>query len=617
MKSLIRTLGFSLLFALNPAIANQPDGLVFSVDAGPGCTYATIQEAIDSVFNEIRVVSGTYDESLTIENKTVSIIGGYNSCADAIQNNLSADANAESVVIQSIGGTTMFVRGTDSSSTVELENLTIRDGNGFISAGGINISGSNFVVARNVRVTDNTASARAAGISVFGNQAKLVLHDTQIDNNTVVEPFRAESGAQPEGGDLPEGGGGVWCFGSSVTVREGTSIHSNSAKNGGGILASNCDLEVLAGNVGEAFGLFVNEGIFLNSASNHGGGIYAIEGSQVTIEGGTLCDFFPIASCQGDPNTGAAFVLNEADSDVSGAGDGGAIYIGGEETSVIIQNTVFASNSAYEGGAIAAWDGASVIIRKSPGESCWSTRGYDCVAFLNNSASDAGALFMGPDVNATIAQAYFSGNTGGGNTAVYSGFRSTTLMEGNMIVNNGATNISAPEGSLLDHYIVRQLDGTLTFAHNTVADNGAANAILYPGATPNNDVELNLFNSLILNGIAAPVFEFSGNVVWDAECTFVDEQDSAPNPNGLFVEQNHAAVFLGDDHDSYSSPYHLKPSSFAEDFCDPNVYTPVYTDIDDEERAWDNLPWGNISGPLDAGADETYLADIIVRNGME
>lgn len=611
MNTFQKVAGLALMMAALQVNANDNRGIILAVDVGPGCTLSSIQDGIDAGFNDIRIVDGTYTESILINNKSLSLKGGFSDCNAAVQNTLSVDADAASVILESAGSTTMFVIGENGSHVVTLSNLTIRDGNGVTSAGGLNIAGNNIVVTDHARITANTGNTRAAGASVFGPNAHLILRNTEVDNNIANEPLRAPQGT------LPVGGGGIWCLNGRVTVDEGSVIHSNSAPNGGGILASNCTVSVFAGDMGEAI-FFPSEGILLNSASGHGGGIYAVDGSEVLIEGAQVCNPLPGGSCQGDPATGVAMVGNEADTDFSDGGDGGAIYANGPETSVTIHNTTFALNTAHEGGALFADNGASITIQKAPGQPCWSARGYDCVAFTNNSAADAGAIFVGPNVNVTIAQSYFTGNTGRANTAVYYGFQSNSLLEGNIIAENGETNITAPEGAITDQYVIRQWGGELTFAHNTVTANLVDEAIIFLGALQGSDVILNLYHNLILNDPQVDVFETpSGNVIWDADCTIVTESDSAPNDNGLFVEVDDGNVFVGDDTDPYTSPYHIQPFSLAEDICDTSSYTAMFADIDGEARLWDNTDWNDVFGPLDIGADETYLADIIFRSSLD
>ncbi|MEZ5472773.1 MAG: hypothetical protein R3E90_13460 [Marinicella sp.] len=68
--------------------------------------------------------------------------------------------------------------------------------------------------------------------------------------------------------------------------------------------------------------------------------------------------------------------------------------------------------------------------------------------------------------------------------------------------------------------------------------------------------------------------------------------------------------------DRSSGNYHLSAVSPAIDRC-ANVNSNLGLDIDLEPLGWDDPNQINGAGAYDAGADETYLNDIIFKDGYE
>lgn len=111
-----------LTLTANPLIA------YVTVDSNleANCTYTTIQEAIDSGDDDIRVVnSNVYVENLTINN-SVSIKGGYNSCLTAA---LDINTDGDNTVIDGSsfsGESTINIVGF-SALNIDFEKLSIKN----------------------------------------------------------------------------------------------------------------------------------------------------------------------------------------------------------------------------------------------------------------------------------------------------------------------------------------------------------------------------------------------------------------------------------------------------------------------------------------------------------
>lgn len=166
--------------------------------AGSACL--TIQGAVDKAADDdtIQVAAGIYDETLDIS-KAITVTG----------------AGPEVTFLD--GGGSHRVLQTAGSGTVRLENLTIQ--NGFVTGsgqrgGGIFNFGTLFLVG--VTVQDNEAGGDGgAGIL---NSGHLTLENSQVISNTT-------SG----------GGGGIYGWGTSTTTITHSLIQGNVGINGGGL----------------------------------------------------------------------------------------------------------------------------------------------------------------------------------------------------------------------------------------------------------------------------------------------------------------------------------------------------------------------------------------------
>ena len=208
----VSLLGLTAFLSANSVLAFNKGIVLDPVDVGPGCTYSSIQTAINNGFSEIRVVNGVYTEDIDIFNENITIRGGYASCSNASNGIINIDAGPNSVTIASDNNPTVSVSGAINSRTVNLENVTITNDGGIFPGRGLAISGDNFVFLSSVRVTDNSSFASGGGIYLSGADAELSMIDTQVDTNNVAIPLRNSALK----GGAPTGGGGIYCEDGNV-----------------------------------------------------------------------------------------------------------------------------------------------------------------------------------------------------------------------------------------------------------------------------------------------------------------------------------------------------------------------------------------------------------------
>ena len=250
-------------------------GQVLYVGTGTECDHPGIQGALNTAMDgaEIRVTTGTYS-SVDVHNEgSLTIIGGYASCV--------ASEPTDRTILDGAGSdTVMDVLSSITPLELELENLTLRNGDSDSQSGGLHIEDQigdqgHAVTLRSVFIENNTASDTGDGTGHGGG--------IRIESTNGVELFLRE-GSLVGSNTADNDGGGIHCDAgtgtpSRVVIGSGSAVQDNSGEFGGGIYAANCEVVSAAG------GPFL--GINLNQAGARGGGIYAEAGSQIELRGDT------------------------------------------------------------------------------------------------------------------------------------------------------------------------------------------------------------------------------------------------------------------------------------------------------------------------------------------
>jgi hypothetical protein len=307
MKSLfVRVLLFFLLTAafLGPASAQV---LLVGGDAQPfTCNHSDIQSAIDAAdpdeVAEIRIANNqSYsNQSLVINDRSITLRGGYGSCVEAA--NQIIDLDQRTVLDGGAQGRVIDITAPPGAGReVRLENLLLREGAADQGAG-MRVRGergSVTVTLRNVRVRNSEATAFGGGVAVVMdgdpalNDVPLLVFGVsgpgtgKLDWNVRLESNRSAT----ESGSL---GGGLACRGNAsafntapvvivdrgLFLGNGAGSSNNTTGGGGGIALQQCSALLALGSPGGEAGIFDNDARLQGS-----GGILLAGGSELMIHG--------------------------------------------------------------------------------------------------------------------------------------------------------------------------------------------------------------------------------------------------------------------------------------------------------------------------------------------
>jgi predicted outer membrane repeat protein len=422
------------------------------------------------------------------------------------------------------------------------------------------------VISGNSTVTMNTAhswSNGGSGIRITGSGAWLdLINGTSIDWN-ITDGF----------------GGGIFCQNATVNLFWAR-IRSNSASSGGGggIYASNCSLEVHP------------EGQISGNTAIDGGGIYADQGSSITIIGATHR---------------WANVYNNTATD-----DGGAIYAKNAGTSVVVTNGDFRGNEAVNrGGVLFMGDGAQLIMNATKTGCSWLTFGSPtdptrCSTMWSNSMSPGGlgiALYAASGSKSYLGNIFFEGNEGDESLIHAIGAGTEVYLEGHAFWNNPVRYLQAVED---DAFLSSAF---ISAAHNQYDASGImtdAEVLMNAGGT------VEMYSSVYQGG------SFLGLGGLTGRCLM------ASNSTGMVESVEHFTLTSDPGFvDAAAGNLRLNPDSPAVDYCDDSAYTAFWNDTDMQPRGVD-LP-GNpngspgVSGGLfDLGFDE-LLPDLVFADRFE
>ncbi|HWT14772.1 MAG TPA: hypothetical protein VN581_03225 [Patescibacteria group bacterium] len=372
-----------LIASLAWALGDVTHAATITVGPGGDCATSSISAAIHTASliggaNEIRISHGTTysGQRLTISNQSLTIIGGWSSCA----------ANATPVGRTLIEGngvdSTLTVReNTGNNYTLALDRLDVANGGGGSDGvgGGIDIVGRWSATLRRMDIRNNSTEFDGGGIAIEGpgtmNPASIDLgEDVALHHN------EARNG----------NGGGIHGRYAVVKIRaDRVHIHNNTAYRGGGIGATSANVYV--GAYGDeipytgATGLIVEQnrandggGIALlgsgwlfdaqeltvrnNRANRYGGGIYAI-GGQLQLQR-DYPNYWRVQCAPGDfcSRVEGNVAGNNCPAEGSGSGQGGGLYL--DKVSSYISQTLIGDNCAYGSPAVFTW-GPSTRIESS------------------------------------------------------------------------------------------------------------------------------------------------------------------------------------------------------------------------------------------------------------
>lgn len=556
-----------------------------------GCDFDNIQDAINSAtlsgVGEIRIASNsTYVENLIIDNINITLVGGYDSCFNAGltgpgsfgPGNFKVDVDGSNAPLP-----VLRITGASQRNTVVLKNIKFKNGTGggLQTGGGINAFDANTqILMDNVGIDNNTGS----GLGIIGgpntNNTDIVMTNTTLFFNTA------------------SFGGGISCEGQDASIvmesDSGAAFNSATGSGGGAYIVFDCTFSMYSAEMTS------------NTALNDGGGLFVGSGARVFLIGRKVCAG---NTCLGDDVRPVIFNGNQADSDSSGEGNGGALHIENILTFVDMSQVWMRSNSAFHGGAVSLEDNSSMSIDRLA-QNCWNSESTNKCNLIESNLASSNNGFGGAIYNnnsqVELYKSYFENNRADFGTAVYAiGNSAITIINGSVFDNNGNNGL----GGYADTYVMRATAGAqYLIDYSTFADNHAEQSVF--GISSLQNSKLTLRRSIVHDIDSGDVLNDNfGTATFD--CILAHEINSISGTeldfgNPQFLDRN-------------NGNYHLNVVSSAIDFCVDSGNS--LKDIERDIRGWDDPTRpnrnNNPSARYDVGADESYANDIIFKNSFD
>lgn len=600
------TLILASVMLLAPAGARAQSGACASfgticVGADEGCHFSDLAQAINAASTSaagdttIRVATNkTWDaQNLIVENRNLTIRGGFSSCAALFPSGRTVLSGAGSS-----GNSVIRVRAPSGFRSVTLRDLELRDGGSEtipIVGGGLSVEDNVAVTLRNVSVVQNDARL-GGGIHVDGSDGASV---------------RLEVGSRVVGNTGREGGGGIHCVGAGSLEMDdslvsgnvaGTSGSTTPGAHGGGIWIDGCSLLATQSPSSSL------RGLRLNLAAGAGGGAYVSNGGVATFNG------------QG----GAPF---EIVANLSGS-DGGGLAVR-EASAVVVDSRLEGNTAGIDALRFGRGGGASLSegLLYFTSDDCG-----DCSAITGNSTQTSGnfgagwgtALHAEMPLHSTGAASLIVDRTrilGHGDSTGYV-IRADTEFEplgdgdpkifvsiiNTLVAGNDASRVFFGFGNV-----------ETTIHSSTIADNGSPEIVL---DTLYQSGPLTLVNSIVRETPGTRLlpngFGGADRFMFETACLLLHsnsqntlELPTLPDP---FTEVSDDPRFV----DPASGDYRLRPDSPAVDFC-PSTTNVPNDDLAGRLRGVDSpsVPNRIIGGVYDLGAYELEAGSWIFDSGFE
>ena len=598
--------------AQSEATAFRGGSAPVSVGSDNACNFrlgsTRIQDAIDSGASEIRIASNTtYTENLVLDNRTVTIRGGFSNCTQANANN--QDISLKASIDGNDAGSVVTVfdfleRSTETRgplrNRVVLENLILENGQTAFRGGGLTVFNTDAeIIMRRVEVNNNVA-ANGAGIALGDDGITLTGIDLKIQNNAATAT-----------------GGGINCnadasilmYGPESSILSNRTVSTTSGQGGGVYLDNGCQFIMRDGaNASNPF-----SGIILNQADGNGGGLYIQGGAQAFMYGYEACFTAPVPECFGSNQSSANLTGNQSGT------DGGAVYVTGTDSSFFMDTGEIRNNTSdRNGGAIAAFDNAEVLLTwdDRPGgvsitpstsqgvDDCWNPGA--CLVVENNRADSlGGGVYVAGGAIADVVRATIKDNRANLGVAGYAiGAGSELSLDGSLLIDNG----DAGAGGFTDGSLFRGFNaGAISLTNATVADNAITSEVF----SSNNGVVM-VFSTIFSEIMNTTVYtEEGGSPSSLFNCVVSHEIASIPAASSTNVILDEA-----DFVNPQADDYRLQTRSQAIDLCAVNSSSSE-RDLQLIQRGLDAPEAADLAGPVDAGAYEYNSDDIIFINGFD
>lgn len=413
-----------LSLGVNPGSARSTASFVVNsttdaVDAAPGdgiCATAGGVCTLRAAIQEANALAG--DDIITLPAGTymLTIVGtGDTAAGDLdITQNLSINGAGASLTIIN-GGAIDRVFHVNGSITVSISSVTITNGNGGGSSGGILNSGGTLTIIHST-LSSNTADF---GGGIVNSAGILTVTNTTFSNNSA---------------GMDYAGGGIYTVSGVVNIMNST-FSGNSGGLGGGIYKSSGTLTV-------------DNSTFSSNSADGGGGIANFGSGTVNIINTTISGNSAGLNGGGISNTGTMTITNSTLSNNSAVTNGGGISNFGGGT-IRVKNTIIAGNinpnnipdcSSAAGSIIS--DGHN-LVGKSDGCN-WSIATGDLVGTIATPV-DPKLDSLADNGGSTQTHALFAGSP-----AIDSGNPATPGSGGNACPTIDQRGVTRPQGSRCD-----------------------------------------------------------------------------------------------------------------------------------------------------------------------
>ncbi|MGJ8663848.1 MAG: hypothetical protein ACSHWU_09365 [Marinicella sp.] len=561
------------------------------------CDYTLIQEAIDQETFDIHVVTGIYDESISLTDQARNLVGGFADCEAAEDSFRVAGSQS---TIQPSAGHAMLVSSTNEGGNdyVSLTGFEIVQGEavGFIPAGGMTVFGAVDLAIFESRIADNVGQL---GGGIFVQEpASFYIKDSMIENNTAYD------------------GGGIYCLGCDMTIDSDTGIHNNQALgqednfdgNGGGIyISEQAQVLLFAGSQNATSD---HLGIHQNDALKYGGGIYVVE-SDLFAYGNEFFGF-------GD-NTRPVSLTNNT------ANYGGGLYAAYNVTVNATAIDVSNNQAVMSGAGMAVEFGAILNIHAEDlfvSETCWNTYKQQCNRMMNNqipfneTPHRYGGAIKSAVAEISVSNTWFENNGvggGDGRGAVWFAEGDDIYIQNSVLYKNG--DLSGDDRNILDVW-----HSEFHLTQSTVVDNSVASVLIR--ANDDFDEEFLVTNSIIHNNDGVPVMNLEGDeeAFLSFNCLLVHEQTSFAGLGSVINVVTADPQFLnraGGNLNLYSNSLQAIDRCQAAGAPQPNY------DLNLTFRQFDVIDMGNDGndfifdiGAIEYQGNDDYV-DVIFKNSFE
>ncbi len=591
---------FRSFLLMSEQIEQRGVGGFMTIGADEHCDFdaavSSIQDVINTNTPEIRVASnGSYQENLTLSNQDVVIRGGFADCTEAENNN---QVFTDFAIIDGSGAAlpVLQVSGTVARRTVRLENLTLQGGTSVLAqpGGGISLHLADVELQLLRVIIGSNSGSSGAGITV----------DAGTGINATTTDVFGQDVLIASNDSTPIGvGGGLYCIGdSNITLTGMSYICYNKARFGGGLYMRNgCELNMYSAIHDEML-IFIS-GIINNQSLEEGGGVYLTLGADLKIYGQALCDD---QLCLGSSQVPIHISGNKSDDNDSGQESGGGVYMDSPSffTEFYANGLVMQDNeSGGNAGGVYIGNNSKMTLERLA-KPCWNID--RCNLIINNRSSTnigLGGAFYVDGGALDLSHTYVEENRADFGTAIYaSGDSAVVTIEASVFDDNGD---EGADGFADNQVLSAALGAVLAIRHTTITDNNAVNSVF--NIDPALNSALTLSSSIVHDVSSQQLFgPVSGSL--NVNCVVVHEATSFSGNDVLVADPEFIDPGLGN--------FHLATTSPAIDLCQgiPLLHP---LDADMEPRGWDDPTAANTLGAYDAGADESYLSDVIFKNDFE